>query len=63
MVIWMTIEFVALGGFLMYWIVSSTIMEDEIESKQNYIDTMKRIREIERQHQTSENGSEENWSD
>lgn len=63
MVIWMTIEFAALGGFLVYWIVSSTIMENEIESKQNYIDTMKRIREVERQHQTSEDDSEENWSD
>ena len=63
MVIWMMIEFAALGGFLVYWIVSSTIMEDEIESKQNYIDTMKRIREVERRHQTSEDESEENWSD
>ena len=63
MIIWMTIEFAALGGFLVYWIVSSTIMEDEIESKQNYIDTMKRIREVERRHQTSEDESEENWSD
>lgn len=63
MVIWMTIEFAVLGGFLVYWVVSSTIMEDEIQSKQNYIDTMKKIREVERQHQTSEDDSEENWSD
>lgn len=63
MVIWMTIEFAVLGGFLVYWFVSSTIMEDEIQSKQNYIDTMKKIREVERQHQTSEDDSEENWSD
>lgn len=63
MVIWMTIEFAVLCGFLVYWVVSSTMMEDEIQSKQNYIDTMKKIREVERQHQTSEDDSEENWSD
>lgn len=57
------LEFAMLGGFLVCWIVSSIIIEDEIESKQNYIDTMKKIREIERQHQTSEDESEENWSD
>lgn len=57
------LEFAMLVGFLVCWIVSSIIIEDEIESKQNYIDTMKKIREIERQHQTSEDESEENWSD
>ena len=57
------LEFTMLVGFLVCWIVSSIIIEDEIESKQNYIDTMKKIREIERQHQTSEDESEENWSD
>ena len=57
------LEFAMLVGFLVCLIVIPIIIEDEIESKQNYIDTMKKIREIERQHQTSEDESEENWSD
>lgn len=62
---WATIVigFIVLGAFLVYWVVSSTIMENEIDNLNNYIDTMKKIRRIEMKHQSSRESSAEKWSD
>lgn len=57
------IGFIILAAFLVYWVVSSTMMEDEIMDQQNYIETMKKIRETERKYQSSRESSMEKWSD
>lgn len=46
--IWMIIGFIALAGFLVYWIISSTMEEIDLWNKDCYIDAMNEIRRIER---------------
>ena len=49
MAVWITIGFVILAVILVYWIIDTTIMENRIIEQDVYIETMKRIREVERE--------------
>lgn len=40
--------FIVLAAFLVYWVVDSTRMENQIEQQQNYIDTLEEMNRIRR---------------
>lgn len=48
MEILMIIGFIVLAAFLVYWVVDSTRMENQIEQQQNYIDTLEEMNRIRR---------------
>lgn len=49
MAVWIIIGFIVLAVILVYWIIDTTIMENRIIEQDAYIETMKRIREVERE--------------
>lgn len=48
MEIMMIAGFIVLAAFLVYWVVDSTRMENQIEQQQNYIDTLEEMNRIRR---------------
>ena len=62
MEIMMIAGFIVLAAFLVYWVVDSTRMENQIEQQQNYIDTLEEMNRIRRKwdhlRESSEQSSE-----
>lgn len=42
------LEFIVLGAFLIYWVISSTIADNRIQELENEKETWRRIREVEK---------------
>lgn len=42
------LEFIVLGAFLIYWVISSTIADNRIQELENEKETWRRIRETEK---------------
>ena len=45
---WIILEFIVLGAFLVYWVISSTIADNRIQELENEKETWRRIRETEK---------------
>lgn len=58
----MIIGFIILAAFLVYWVISSEMMENELERKDNYINALEEMNRIHRKWH-SEKSSTEQWSD
>lgn len=62
MEIMMITGFLVLAAFLVYWVIDSTRMENQIEQQQNYIDTLEEMNRIRRKwdhlRESSEQSSE-----
>lgn len=59
----MIIGFIFVGAFIVYWVVDTMEMIDEMDRKDNYIETMERMNEIHRKWDALRKSSEEKWSD